>query len=125
MTTMFHVTGKACLLLCYVAFIVYTHPSLGSEREYRITERGTTQHTCNNIQSLFLAKQFLFDTVHAVSAMEKPTVNAQDPVISLSLHSCHGKLLRAIYVTDAPQVEEKGLVNLWFYVFQLASTDGL
>lgn len=77
MTTMFHVTGKACLLFCYVAFIVHVHPSLGSEREYKATASGTTQHTCNTTQSLFLAKQFLFDTVHAVSATDKPTVNAQ------------------------------------------------
>jgi len=31
----------------------------------------------------------------------------------LSLHSFHGKLLSAIYVTEAPQVEAKGLVHLW------------
>jgi len=68
------------VLLCCLHCIV--HLSLGSEREYKAAERGTTQHTCNTTQSLFLTKQFLFNTVHAVTAMDKPTVNAQDRVFS-------------------------------------------
>jgi len=77
MTTMFHVTGKACLLVCYVAFIVYTHPSLGSERQHKATESGTTQHTCNSTHSLCSwQNSSCSNTVHAVSAMDEPSVNA-------------------------------------------------
>jgi hypothetical protein len=46
MTTIFNATGKACL------FIVYTHQSLGSAKEYKSTEKRHPQHTCNTTHSL-------------------------------------------------------------------------